>query len=277
MNSVDPLMIFLLFIPLLVFYFLFKKNWVDIELKRAALAGFFVGVFCITLTRLVYFPIEWFLGTDLRGFISAPRAWWITLLASVAIIGLVEESIKAGGGLLASILVKFNRRPTVLFMTFISCALSFSFLENIQYYAIFGSSVVVPRLIVSSTAHVFFSALCAAVSATALTRPKSDSIISVRIFAGIGIAALLHGLFDFMVFEFNLQAVSGMIVTSLAVFFLGIYESWIAVLKIDTQNNEGLMICSGCGAFSIGRARFCNFCGSRVILSRRDFTIKIDN
>lgn len=275
MNHADPLMLILLLAPLLVFYFIFKKNWVDAELKRAAVFGLLGGVFCITLTRLAYWPVEWFLGSDLRSFISAPREWWITLLASVGIIGLIEEAVKASGGLLVAWLVKFNKRSTVLFMAFVGCALSFSLLENVQYYAVFGSFVVVPRIVISSTAHLYFSAMCAAIAANAINRPRSDSTAAVRILLAILAAAVFHGLFDFVVFKLNLQMLSGVIMSFVALFMLGIHESWISVLKIDNQPREGLMICSGCGAFSLGRARFCNFCGARVILSRRDFTIKL--
>jgi hypothetical protein len=94
--------------------------------------------------------------------------------------------------------------------------------------------------------------------------------------AGVGAAALFHGLFDFIVFTFEVEAVSGVIIAFVTAFFLGIYESWIAVLKIDDQPGDGLMMCSGCNAYSLGKARFCNFCGSRVILRQRHFSIKLD-
>jgi RsiW-degrading membrane proteinase PrsW (M82 family) len=268
-------MLLFLLLPLLAFFLVFRKNWVDNELKRAALAGLAGGVVCITLTRLVYLPIEWFLGGDLRSFLSTPREWWITLLASVGIIGLIEEALKAAAGLIVAGLVQFNKRPTVLFMTFAGVALGFSLLENIQYYAVFGASVVLPRMIISSSAHLFFSCISGTITATAINRPRSDSTASVRILLGISIAALFHGIFDFAIFKFNLQAGGGVIAAMLALFLLGIYESWISVLKIDNQPRDGLLICAGCGAFSLGRARFCNFCGARVVLSRRDFTIKL--
>ncbi|MGM0600955.1 MAG: PrsW family glutamic-type intramembrane protease [Candidatus Rifleibacteriota bacterium] len=276
MTLADYITPVLLFVPILVFYRLFSKNWTDKELKKSFLAGIGVGLICITLARVAYLPVEWFIGEDLRSFISTPREWWITLLASIVIVGLIEEGIKAGGGLLASFITNFNRRPTMLFMAFAGCALGFSLFENLQYYLIFGNTVVIPRLFVSSTAHLYFSCICAAISAKALTRPKADSVISLRIMAGVAVAALFHGLFDFIIFTFEVEAVSGVIIVFVAAFFLGIYESWVSVLKIDDQPGEGLMVCSGCKAFSLGRARFCNFCGSRVILSRRNFSIKLD-
>lgn len=275
MSGSDPLIFLLLFSPFLVFYVVFKKSWVEPELKRALLAGLMGGGAAIALTRLVYLPVEWFLGTDLRTFISIPREWWITFLASVAIIGLIEEVIKALAGLLVSHLVKFNRRSTVVFMAFSGVALGFSFLENIQYYSVFGAGVVLPRVFISTSAHLFFACMCASIAAGAIVRPRSDSTVSVRILLGILVAALLHGIFDFIVFKLNLQMLSGVVLSFAALFLLGIHEAWISVLKHDNQPREGLLICSGCGAFSLGRARFCNFCGNRVVLSRRDFTIKL--
>ena len=276
MTLTDYITPVLLFLPLMIFYRLFNKNWADKDLKRSFLAGIGAGLVSITIARLLYLPVEWFIGEDLRSFISTPRDWWITLLASIAIVGLIEEGVKAGGGFLASFLTNFNRRPTMLFMAFAGCAIGFSLFENLQYYLIFGHTVVIPRLFVSSTAHLYFSCLCAGISARALAKQKPDSIISLRIMLGVAAAALFHGLFDFVVFTFEVEAVSGVIIAFVAAFFLGIYESWISVLRIDDQLGEGLMVCSGCKAFSLGRARFCNFCGSRVILSRRNFSIKLD-
>lgn len=266
----------LLVLPVAAFFWLFRKNWVDQDIRSSVSKGFFVGILCVYLTKLIYLPIEWFLGSDLRSFMSSSIDWHVAMFASIGIIGLVEESVKAAGALLVVHFMGFGRRSTLIFMAFAGVAMSFSFFENMQYFVVFGESVVLPRSFISSSAHLFFSCLCAAFIAIAMNRPKSDSIISFRILAAISLAAILHGLFDFLVFQFHIDALTGLLIALVALFIVGIYESWIAVLRIDRQPGEGLMICSGCGAFSIGRARFCNFCGARVILSRRDFTIKME-
>lgn len=261
--------------PILVYYLLFKKHWVDVDLRRSFISGLVGGLVAIVVTRLVYVPVEIFLGTDLRSFISGPRSWWVTLLTSIGIIGFVEESLKAAGGLVAGYQVEYMRRPTVLFMGFAGCALSFSMLENVQYYIVFGPTVVIPRIIISSTAHLFFACLCAGISAAALSRKKTDYVVSARILGGISAAALAHGLFDFVVFHFDIQALSGIIVSVIALFLLGIYETWLAVLKMDIPDEAKLTTCSGCGAFSLDLVRFCGFCGSRVLCIRKNDSLKV--
>ncbi|NCB39164.1 MAG: PrsW family intramembrane metalloprotease [Erysipelotrichia bacterium] len=267
----------ILLLPPLFFYLLFKQNWVDRELRISFFTGLIWGTIAILFTRLLYVPVEMFLETDLRSFVAGPGPWWMTLLVSIGIIGFVEESMKAAGGLMASYQVSSSRRPAGLFMSFAGCALSFSLLENVQYYMMFGVSVIIPRIIISSTAHLFFACLCAAMTTVALSRNKSDSVVSVRILSGIFMATLAHGLFDFFVFHFDVQAVSGVIATFVALFLLGIYEAWIIVLKVDIPAETGLSACSGCGAFSIDRVRFCGFCGSRVIYTRTDLSCKISS
>lgn len=265
----------LMLVPPLVCWQLFKKHWVDIELKRAAIYGFVFGWAAVFVTRLLYFPIEWFIGSDLRTFLLTPRPWWIKLLVCIGIIGFIEEAVKAGGGMVAAFVGSFLKRPSIVFMGFLGCGAGFSFLENVQYYIVYGPEVVLPRIFISSSAHLFFSALCAAIVAKALTRPKAESIISARILAAVLISGILHGLFDFMLISLEMLAVAGIVLSISVIHLLGIYEAWIVVLKLDDPKESGLMICSGCGAFSLGRARFCNFCGSRVLISNKDFSVKV--
>ncbi len=264
-----------LLLPLAAFYYLFRRSWVDGDLHRAFGAGLFYGILAILITRIAYVPVEIFLGTDLRSFISGAHPWWITLITSIAIIGFIEEGLKSGGGFLAAYQTAFARRPTVIFISFAGCALSFSLAENLQYYMVFGAGVVIPRIFISSTAHLFFAVVSAAISSVALSRSRAESIISARILAGIVAAAIAHGCFDFLVFHFDFHATSGMIASLVALFLLGIYEAWIIVLRIDVHDEPGLSICSGCGAFSLDRSRFCGFCGQRVLRERRDFSVKV--
>lgn len=264
-----------LFFPLGFFYYLFKKSWVDADLHRALAAGLALGVVAIFITRLVYVPVELYLGTDLRSFISGPRSWWVTLLTSIAIIGFVEEALKAAGGLIATANTSIMRRPTVIFMSFAGCALSFSLIENFQYYLVFGAAVVLPRIIISSTAHLFFACISSVIAAIALSRSRAESIISARILFGIVVSAVAHGFFDFLLFHFDIQALSGVIASLVSLFLLGIYEAWISVLRIDQLEGPSLNVCSGCGAFSLDCSRFCGFCGERVLRKHSEFSLKV--
>jgi len=277
LNSTDEILFpLLLLFPIGLFYLVFRRNWVDVELRTSFITGLLFGGVAILVTRLAYVPIEMYLGTDLRTFISGPGTWWTTLLTSIGVIGFVEESLKSVGGLIAASQSSYLRRPGLLFMSFAGCALAFSLLENIQYYLIFGAEIVLPRIIVSSSAHLFFACISSSFAAVAFSRlARADSVVSLRILAGIIIAALSHGFFDFLVFHFDIQAASGVIVSLVVLFLFGIHEAWITVLRVDSLHDPGLMICSGCGAFSIERFRFCGFCGSRVLRKPRPSACKI--
>ena len=141
-------------------------------------------------------------------------------MACVGIIGLIEEALKAAGGMLASYYSEFMRRPTAIFMGFAGCAMSFSLLENIQYFLLFGVSVVLPRIVISSSAHLFFSSICAVIVAEAVIRRRRATVVSLRILAGIATAAVVHGFFDFVVFHFDIQAVVVWLSVCLRFFFL---------------------------------------------------------
>lgn len=279
MTSTDEMLFpVLLLLPIGLFYLVFRRNWVDSELRSAFITGLLFGGAAILIARVSYVPIEMYLGTDLRTFISGPRTWWITLLTSIGVIGLIEEGLKAGGGLVASYQVSFLKRPAAIFMAFSGSALAFSLLENIQYYLVYGATTVMPRIIISSSAHLFFGCISSAAAAIALSRTaRTDSVVSLRILVGILIAALAHGFFDFLVFHFDIQAASGIIVSLVVLFLFGIQEAWVAVLRVDSPHETGLMICSGCGAFSIERSRFCGFCGSRVIKKQRSVSIQVSD
>ncbi len=276
MTSSDEILFpLLLLLPIGLFYLAFRRNWVDVELRTAFVTGLLFGGAAILITRVAYVPIEMYIGTDLRTFISGPGTWWITLLTSIGVIGFVEESLKSAGGLIASYQVSFLKRPATVFMSFAGSALAFSLLENIQYYLIFGAEIVLPRIIVSSSAHLFFACISSSFAAVALSRTaKADSVVSLRILSGILIAAVSHGFFDFLVFHFDIQAASGVIVSLVVLFIFGIHEAWITVLRVDSPPDAGLMVCSGCGAFSIERSRFCGFCGSRVLKKQREFSLR---
>ncbi len=255
----------ILVFPIALFYTLAKKHWIDKNLKTAFWQGIFSGVIAILLVRAVYTSIELYLGGELRSFLSSPREWYIILIACIGIVGFVEEGFKA---LAAHIVCCINKndgfRPTFVFMSFAGSALSFSFLENINYYYAFGSSVVLPRVLVSSIAHLAFSCICSYFSAKAFKLQKA--LIKTSFFLNLGLlsASVLHGIFDYMLIRFPFFTISGFIIALLSFFLFLIYEIWIEALKNDLPLLGELSVCSNCRALTVERIRFCPFCGNRV-------------
>ncbi len=261
----DIVFTLILVFPIALFYAIAKKHWLDKDLKKAFGQGLVAGAFAILLVRLIYIPIEIILGGGIREFLTSPREWYVILIACMGIIGFVEEAIKA---MAAHIVCCFNResgfRPTFVFMSFVGCALSFSFLENVQYYMIFGSSVVMPRVFVSSIAHLGFACICSYFSGKAFMLVKSPFKTSVLLNLGIILAAISHGFFDFLFLRFSIYTIGGLIIAMLSLLLYLIYEIWIQALKYDLPKISVLSVCSNCRALTVERIRFCPFCGNRV-------------
>ena len=255
----------ILVFPIVFFYAVARKHWQDKELTKAFWNGIIGGCFAIFLVRLLYVPIEIYLGGEIRTFLSAPREWYITLIACIGIIGFVEEGFKTLSAHLVCCLNKDGGfRPTFVFMSFAGSALSFSFIENIQYYIVYGSSVVLPRVLISSVAHLAFACICSYFSASAFLLIKSP--LKTGFFLNIGIltASSLHGLFDFMLFRYSISVFNGLMIALMSFFLYLIYEIWIQALKKDIPPVGFLAVCSNCRALTVDRIRFCPFCGRRV-------------
>lgn len=261
----DIIFSIVLVFPIALFYIISKKHWIDIELKKAFWKGIVAGFFAIVLVWLIYFPIELYLGCDIRNFLSSPRKWYVILIVCIGIIGFVEEGIKT---LVAHIVCCSSReggfRPTFVFMSFAGCALSFSFFENIQYYFLYGATIVLPRTLVCSIAHLAFSCFCSYFSSVAFNIKKSPIKIALYLNIGIILSSILHGFFDFILFRFSVSNLSGIIISLLSLLLYITYEVWITVLRLDIPPIGYLAVCSNCRALTVDRIRFCPFCGNRV-------------
>lgn len=255
----------ILVFPILIFYAIASKHWLDKDLNKAFWNGIIGGCFAIFFVRLLYVPIELYLGGEIRTFLAAPREWYITLIACIGIIGFVEEGFKTLSAHLVCCLNKDGGfRPTFVFMSFAGSALAFSFLENIQYYIVYGSSVILPRVLVSSIAHLTFACICSYFSASAFLFIKSPIKTALFLNIGILISSSLHGFFDFILFRFSISAFNGHIIAMIAFFLYLNYEIWIQALKKDIPPVGFLAVCSNCRALTVDRIRFCPFCGRRV-------------
>ena len=261
----DIVFVIILVFPIIIFYIAAQKHWSDNELSKAFWNGIISGVFAIFLVRIIYVPIELYLGGDIKTFLSSPREWYVSLIACVGIVGFIEEGFKTFFAHLVCCLNKEDGfRPTYVFMSFAGCALSFSFLENIQYYFTYGSSVVLPRILVSSVAHLAFACICSYFSASAFLFIKSPIKTVFFLSFGLFTSSTLHGLFDFLLFRFSVSVFNGLIIALMSFFLYVTYEIWIQALKKDIPPSGFLAVCSNCRALTVDRIRFCPFCGRRV-------------
>lgn len=261
----DIIFCLVLLVPLSVFVSLMRKHWLDNELKKAFWSAALAGCAAVVIVRLVYVPIEIYLGGDIRQFLSGSRKWYITLIACIGIVGFVEEGLKAlAAHGVCCLNGRTGFRSTFVFMSFAGCALGFSLLENVQYYAVYGPTVVLPRILISSVAHLAFSCICSYFSSKAFSLVKSPFKTALLLNIGIVAAAIFHGAFDYVLFQYSVVTLSGLIIALISLFLYAIYEIWIHALKNDLPPVGFLAVCSNCRALTVERIRFCPFCGNRV-------------
>ena len=263
----DFIFCMMLVFPLAVFYYLMKKHWADKELLKMFWHGLCASVFAIVLVRIFYVPVELALGGDMRAFLTSPRDWKVTLSACIGIIGFIEEGLKA---FVVHLCCYINRkeggfRATSIFMAFCGCNIGFALIENIQYYLSFGPVVVFPRVLISSVAHLFFGCICACFASISFKRDKSPIKATFIVAVGIILASVIHGSFDFTVFQLALTSLNGLILAFAGIAIYFAYEVWIMCLRLDYQKPGVLAVCNVCRGLTVEPIRFCPFCGNRVV------------
>ena len=280
----------LLFIPFFVFYDLFKKHFKDKNLSRGFWLSVPVGIITVFIVRMVYFLINFLLGFELSSFISGNHNWFIVLAVNICVVGFIEELFKAIGVTFSSLFCEKGSGSAAIFMNFAGCAMGFAFMENLYYFNTFGSSIILSRIVASNIAHLMFASICAITSG--LSRVKSSKLfmvakqnkqsqntflrshaaslyISIGIFIGIACSAVIHGLFNFFLFYYNIEAFSGILLSILSIFVLFIYNFWVTALRIDLPEYMFISSCPQCGSVSFMPFRFCSACGARVKILRK--------
>ncbi|MGE5416147.1 MAG: PrsW family glutamic-type intramembrane protease [Acidobacteriota bacterium] len=247
-------------------------------LLRVGLLGGLMSVFLAGIFNSIFIVVT---GIDME---KAP----VVELAILALfIGFNEEIMKA---LAAIVMVRklddFNE-PIDGLIYGMTVALGFAALENIQYIAQYGLGVIVTRTLLSVPGHLFYAALWGygLSKAKFMTREQRYFRTALPYIAG---AALLHALYDFLLFTGTAAAV---LVLPLLVVLLVITHkrlNWMAGQSVFLQSGECpscrggnqpgaafcgwcgadlqqifYHVCPGCGAKTDARAGFCPKCGAR--------------
>lgn len=143
-------------------------------------------------------------------------AFPLAAAVSTLVVGVVEEGAK----LLAVAVLALRRRefdePIDGIVYACTAALGFAAAENVKYFA-FGrmsGSIIAIRGFLTVPAHMFFSAVWGyALGLTLVSRRR-------RVLAFLGLAAVLHGVFDAMLSTSGLQMAATLLVLGLAITFV---------------------------------------------------------
>ena len=128
-----------------------------------------------------------------RGLLQSPRVLTTQILLSFLVVGLGEEAFKLLAAYLAAGLSPEFNQPIDGIIYAIAAAVGFSIVENILYIRAFGPLAAPFRGSIASLAHIAFSGLAGYYLGKA--RFSSSKLDLLK---GVGTAAFLHGLYDFL-------------------------------------------------------------------------------
>jgi RsiW-degrading membrane proteinase PrsW (M82 family) len=192
-----------------VWYF-YKKDRYDPEPKRLIVRDFIWGI-------LIVFPVSAIEG-PFSGFLEKPGSLLVLFLASVFIVGLVEEGAKS----LIIYLLHFNHpefNESIDGIIYgVTVGLGFAAAENLFYTMMFGYKVGIVRAFLTTLAHASFSGIFGYF----LGRAKIDQLKSY-IPVGFGMVVFMHGLYDFLV----ISQIMGIFYTILTIISLQIYLAYL--------------------------------------------------
>lgn len=176
------------FVPgLLWVWFFYRQDRYDKEPVRLVLLTFVSGMAAVVPAALLEAPF--------RGSMSETAPWPVRLLVALAVVGLGEEAVK----LLAVIATAYSRRafnePVDGIIYAVSASLGFAALENLFYAAGYGLQVAPVRAVVTTLAHASFGGVAGLFLGLARRSWYTDWGLVLR---GLSVAALLHGVYDFL-------------------------------------------------------------------------------
>jgi RsiW-degrading membrane proteinase PrsW (M82 family) len=133
------------------------------------------------------------------------------LLYCIVVVGLVEETFKFLPFLAVMRFSDFNQETDGIFYA-TACALGFASYENVHYLPGLSGFALYGRAMASPLSHSVFAAIWGHRVGAARIR---GARLWPAIFQGIGLAALLHGLFDFFTLSPLLRIFSALLILSL--------------------------------------------------------------
>lgn len=233
-------------------WFFAKRDVYRPEPKRLIALTFFLGMVSTTPAGIIN---GIFIDDSLLDESSAG-------LASVAagmlfVVGPAEETCKFLAVRLFAFRSLYFDEPSDGLVYAAAASLGFASLENLFYVLEFGPEVMIFRAPLSTLAHVIFGSFWG----YALGRQAQErSGKGIVVLAGVGVAAVVHGLFNVTLFVFPLA--------DLAIVGLGLW--WVLsrfrwarrVSPFRYRRNYPRVICPGCHQAISIVSRYCSYCGA---------------
>ncbi|HHY47139.1 MAG TPA: PrsW family intramembrane metalloprotease [Firmicutes bacterium] len=193
MNSSSPDILTLILVSLvpglLWVAFFYRQDKYEPEPKYLVIRSFTYGAIAVLPAIIVELPFR-------EVTQAGPQNLLRLALVTILVVGVAEESFK----LLAVRLAAYENHAFNEVMDGIvysvSSGLGFAALENLLYASAFGATVGLVRAFVTCLAHASFSGISGYYLGKAKLCPEAAVTLVAR---GLGIAIVLHGLYDFLI------------------------------------------------------------------------------
>ncbi|HOB91731.1 MAG: PrsW family glutamic-type intramembrane protease [Bacillota bacterium] len=183
-----PLLVLIVsFVPgLLWLLYFYRRDVYEPEPMHLVVRCFVFGILAVIPVGLVEAPFQ--------RLIEQPSGIAEFLAVTIIVIGLTEETAKFLAAKLA-VPDKTEIDEVVDGIVYcVSAGLGFSAAENYLYVVAFGLRVGLSRAVVTCLAHASFSGVVGYAYGRAVTGAENGHLVVAK---GLGLAAVLHGLYDF--------------------------------------------------------------------------------
>jgi len=246
----------------LFIYFIIKRDRGHKEPPGALWAAFGFGILSIVLAMIfngIFIPEE-VGGTDELANAVYPTG---SLLFYGLSIGLIEETAKAIPLALFLYKKRYFDELTDGIIYFGIVGITFGIVEDLLYSLQYGGGVGIFRILISPYLHVGFTILFG----TCLIYKKYFNKSWLIPLAGLLLAIVFHGLYDFFLFTQNPIAIVGSLVITVGL-NVAVFVLFRKMQKIDEKHGKSATginkFCRSCGRPNPKRFLYCPFCGKHT-------------
>ncbi len=182
-----------------------------------------------------------------------------TAVAMLLVVGPVEEVCKFAAVRFYAFRSLYFDEPLDGMVYGAAASLGFVTVENIGYVAAFGPEVMIVRAPLSTLAHVIFGGLW---GYSLGLHHRSGNKRRGLVVAGVGLAAVAHGLFNVVVFVMPWASVGFVVLGGIWLFTRFKWGQRISPYQM--RRNYPQAPCGACGAMMRAANNHCDQCGARL-------------
>ncbi len=187
----------------------------------------------------------------------------LSALVMVGIVGPIEEVCKFLAVRLFAYRSRWFDEPMDGLVFAAAASLGFASLENLSYVLMYGPWVMILRAPLSTVGHLIFGSLWG--HALGL---RHEGASSFHVWRGLGLAALLHGLYNVSAdFPFGLLWATLIILIG-GLFAYRQFKRTQSASPFRYRRNVPLVVCSSCAIPTRVSNRFCHSCGVHVAVTQ---------